>query len=52
MKTRLLPEWLLVRTTLAGTGTLRDARVIYLAANDIVGIALLETLQASLTARR
>ena len=45
-------EWLLVRTTLAGIRTLRDARVVDLAANYIVGIALLEPLQARLTARR
>ena len=43
---------LLVRTTWAGARTLRDARVVYLAANYIVGIALLEPLQARLTARR
>jgi len=45
-------EWLLVRTTWAGPRTLRYARVVYLAANYIVGIALLEPLQARLTARR
>jgi hypothetical protein len=45
-------EWLLVRTTRADVGTLRDARVVYLAANYIVGIALLEPLQARLTACR
>jgi len=46
------PTWLLIRTTLASIGTLRDARVISLAANYMVGIALLEPLQARLTARR
>ena len=45
-------EWLLARTTRAGIRTLRDARAVYLAANYIVGIALLEPLQARLTARR
>lgn len=45
-------DWLLVRTARASIGTLRDARIIYLAANYIVGIALLEPLQARLTARR
>jgi len=44
-------EWLLVRTTRAGIRTLRDARAVYLAANYIVGIALLEPLQTRLTAR-
>lgn len=41
---------LLARTTRAGVGALRDARVVYLAANYIVGVALLESLQARLTA--
>src|SRR5690349_2641799 len=44
-------ERLLARTTLAGSRTLRDARVIQLAANYIVGIALLEPREARLTAR-
>jgi len=52
MKTPTSAELLLVRTTRADVGTLRDARVVYLAANYIVGIALLEPLQARLTARR
>jgi len=52
MKAPTSAEWLLARTTRAGVGTLRDARVVYLAANYIVGIALLEPLQARLTARR
>jgi len=44
--------WLFVRTTRTRTGTLRDARIVHLAANYIVGIALLEPLQARLTACR
>jgi len=52
MKAPTSAEWLLARTTRAGVGTLRDARVVYLAANYIVGVALLEPLQARLTARR
>ena len=52
MKAPTSAEWLLAKTTRAGVGTLRDARVVYLAANYIVGIALLEPLQARLTARR
>jgi hypothetical protein len=35
---------LLVRATWASARTLRYARIVYLAANDIVGIALLEPL--------
>ena len=49
---RFIPNALLVGTTRAAIGTLRDARIVSLAANDIVGIALLKQLQARLTARR
>jgi hypothetical protein len=43
---------LLVRTTWAAARTLRYARIVDLAANYSVAIALLETLHALLTARR
>jgi len=51
MKAPTSAEWLLVRTTRACIRTLRDARAVYLAANYVVGIALLEPLQTRLTAR-
>ena len=43
---------LLIRTTWAGARTLRYARIVNLAANYSVAIALLKPLQTLLTARR
>ena len=43
---------LLVRTTRTRTRTLRDARIVYLAANYGCAVALLESLQALLTTCR